>query len=89
MQKMASQKKAMHIKSVQKVWCTRLKTGIGASLAVQWLWLTLPVFQCRGPGLDLWLGSIPDWEIKMPPASWGSQKEKKKNLEWGSWLVWL
>ena len=29
MQKMASQKKAMHIKSVQKVQCACLKTGIG------------------------------------------------------------
>ena len=65
MQKMASQKKAVHVKSVHKVQC-----------AVQWLRLTLPIFQCRGRGFNHWLGLIPDWKTKMPPAAWSSQMEK-------------
>ena len=68
MQKMASQKKTMHIKSMQKVQCAHLKTGIGD-------FPSSPVFKIHTSNLPL-VGFIPDWETKMSPAAWSSQTEK-------------
>ena len=43
------------------------------SLAVQWL--GLGAFTAKGPG------SIPGWGTKIPEATWGDQKKKKKGYK--------